>query len=83
MPLHKGCNHNFSAVIGVQEFTPVFVLPATDLDGCGKVKRVALSWVGKTLAIPLLLYFFICSLDFLASAFRLLGGKAAGKTTHV
>ena len=28
---------------------------------------------------PCLLYLFICSLDFLSSAFRLLGGKAAGE----
>lgn len=50
----------------------------TELDGRGKVKRVALS-VGKVLLLLALLYLFICSLDFLSSAFRLLGGKAAGE----
>ncbi|KAI0242724.1 Sodium-dependent phosphate transport protein 2B [Lamellibrachia satsuma] len=33
----------------------------------------------KVLLLFLLLYFFICSLTFLSDAFRLLGGKAAGK----
>lgn len=50
----------------------------TELDGCGKVKRVALA-VGKVILLLGLLYVFICSLDFLSSAFRLLGGKAAGE----
>ena len=50
----------------------------TELDGIGKVKRVALS-VGKVILLLALLYLFICSLDFLSSAFRLLGGKAAGE----
>ena len=50
----------------------------TELDGIGKVKRVALA-VGKVILLLALLYLFICSLDFLSSAFRLLGGKAAGE----
>ncbi|XP_058954019.2 sodium-dependent phosphate transport protein 2B [Pocillopora verrucosa] len=50
----------------------------SELDGCGKVKRVALA-VGKVILLLGLLYVFICSLDFLSSAFRLLGGKAAGE----
>lgn len=50
----------------------------SELDGCGKVKRVALA-VGKVILLLCLLYVFICSLDFLSSAFRLLGGKAAGE----
>lgn len=50
----------------------------TELDGCGKVKRVALA-VFKVSLLLGLLYLFICSLDFLSSAFRLLGGKAAGE----
>ena len=50
----------------------------TELDGIGKVKRVALA-VGKAILLLALLYLFICSLDFLSSAFRLLGGKAAGE----
>ncbi|RWS26246.1 Na/Pi-cotransporter-like protein [Leptotrombidium deliense] len=35
--------------------------------------------VAKIISLLVLLYFFICSLDFLSSAFRLIGGKAAGK----
>ncbi|GAB6019288.1 hypothetical protein CHUAL_000883 [Chamberlinius hualienensis] len=35
--------------------------------------------IGKLLSLMLLLYIFFCSLDFLSSAFRLLGGKAAGE----
>ena len=50
----------------------------TELDGIGKVNRVALA-VGKVILLLALLYLFICSLDFLSSAFRLLGGKAAGE----
>ncbi|CAH3124322.1 unnamed protein product [Pocillopora meandrina] len=50
----------------------------SELDGCGKVKRVSLA-VGKVILLLGLLYVFICSLDFLSSAFRLLGGKAAGE----
>ena len=42
------------------------------------MKRVALA-VGKVILLLGLLYVFICSLDFLSSAFRLLGGKAAGE----
>ncbi|XP_066293032.1 sodium-dependent phosphate transport protein 2B-like [Branchiostoma lanceolatum] len=49
-----------------------------DLDTCGKVKRVALNST-KIAGLVLTMYLFICSLDFLSSAFRLLGGKAAGK----
>ena len=50
----------------------------TELDGWGKVKRVAVTF-GKVVLLLGLLYMFICSLDFLSSAFRLLGGKAAGE----
>lgn len=50
----------------------------TELDGCGKLQRVALG-LGKVFLLLGLLYLFICSLDFLSSAFRLLGGKAAGE----
>ncbi|KAG0429463.1 hypothetical protein HPB47_023626 [Ixodes persulcatus] len=46
---------------------------------CGeKVQRVALG-VAKAVCLLGLLYLFICSLDFLSSAFRLVGGKTAGK----
>jgi len=35
--------------------------------------------LGKVCMLLGLLYLFICSLDLLSSAFRLVGGKAAGK----
>jgi hypothetical protein len=41
------------------------------------------SWISGLARIPALLgllYFFVCSLDFLSTAFRLIAGKAAGKT---
>ncbi|XP_033114773.1 sodium-dependent phosphate transport protein 2B-like [Anneissia japonica] len=53
-------------------------IPWSELDTKGKVKRVIL-WILKPIMIVTLLYFFICSLDIMSSAFRLLGGKAAGE----
>ncbi len=50
----------------------------TELDGFGKVKRVVTVF-SKIVLLLALLYLFICSLSFLSSAFRLLGGKAAGR----
>ncbi|XP_078572297.1 sodium-dependent phosphate transport protein 2B-like [Branchiostoma floridae x Branchiostoma japonicum] len=50
-----------------------------DLDVKGKVLRVV-GWILKPLLLLGLIYLFICSLDFLSSAFRLLGGRAAGET---
>ncbi|XP_071085896.1 sodium-dependent phosphate transport protein 2B-like [Haliotis cracherodii] len=47
----------------------------TDLE---KVKRVVFN-ILKVVLLLGLLYMFVCSLDFLSSAFRLLGGKAAGE----
>lgn len=35
--------------------------------------------MGKVVALTGLLYLFICSLTFLSSSFRLLGGRAAGR----
>lgn len=50
----------------------------SELDGFGKFKRA--SWILIRIVLLLaLLYMFICSLSFLSSAFRLLGGKAAGE----
>ena len=49
-----------------------------ELDYKGKFLRVALAFTKIVLLLGLL-YLFICSLDFLSSAFRLLGGKAAGE----
>lgn len=48
----------------------------SEIDGLGKIKRVAL-FSGMIIALLGLLYLFICSLDFLSTAFRLLGGKTA------
>ncbi|XP_077157606.1 sodium-dependent phosphate transport protein 2B [Paroedura picta] len=49
----------------------------SELDGKGKVLCV-LKGLGKSILLLGLLYFFICSLDVLSSAFQLVGGKAAG-----
>ena len=57
--------------------TVTFCAP-TELNCKGKFQRVALAFTKIVLLLGLL-YFFICSLDFLSSAFRLLGGKAAGE----
>ncbi|XP_013777382.1 sodium-dependent phosphate transport protein 2B-like [Limulus polyphemus] len=66
------------------DFDP-WVLPELKDDGvkwselttCRKILRVTLS-ILKIAILLLLLYIFVCSLDFLSSAFRLIGGKAAG-----
>ncbi|KAH3699565.1 hypothetical protein DPMN_074523 [Dreissena polymorpha] len=50
----------------------------SELGTCARVNRVLVQWVGKAVCLLLLLYLFICSLDFLSSAFRILGGKTAG-----
>ena len=54
-------------------------LPAfSELDTWARVRRVAVG-VTKIAVLLGLLYMFICSLDFLSNAFRLLGGKSAGE----
>ena len=45
----------------------------------GRIRRVLVDGVGKLLALMLLLYAFICSLDLLSSAFRLIGSRTAGQ----
>ncbi|XP_072032573.1 sodium-dependent phosphate transport protein 2A-like [Amphiura filiformis] len=50
-----------------------------ELSTLEKVKRVVVDWFLKPVMIILLLYLFICSLDLMSSAFRLLGGKEAGE----
>ncbi|EDO49473.1 predicted protein [Nematostella vectensis] len=68
-----------------EEFDP-WALPAfksvgpkwSELETSGKLKRVLLLII-KFAMLTGLLYLFICSLSFLSSAFRLLGGKAAGE----
>ncbi|XP_015272244.1 PREDICTED: sodium-dependent phosphate transport protein 2B [Gekko japonicus] len=49
----------------------------SELDGKGKVLCVS-KGIGKLILLLGLLYFFVCSLDVLSSAFQLVGGKAAG-----
>ncbi|XP_055957166.1 sodium-dependent phosphate transport protein 2B isoform X2 [Patella vulgata] len=86
--MEKGKFHNFcdgNEVVIEEEQDPwkvsavvVSQTPFAELDSVGKVQRV----VGMTVRVILViacLYFFICSLDFLSSAFKLLGGKKAGE----
>ncbi|XP_034282181.1 sodium-dependent phosphate transport protein 2B isoform X2 [Pantherophis guttatus] len=49
----------------------------SELDGKHKVIYI-LRGIGKFILLLGLLYFFVCSLDVLSSAFQLVGGKAAG-----
>ena len=58
------------------------LLIIVDLDTSGKVKRVFMA-LGRGVGILVLLYLFVCSLDFLSSAFRLIGGRTTGKSNHV
>ncbi|WAR27857.1 NPT2B-like protein [Mya arenaria] len=53
--------------------------PWKELDTAGRLKRVLLHYTIKILGLLAALYIFICSLSFLGDAFKLLGGKAAGK----
>ncbi|XP_070569853.1 sodium-dependent phosphate transport protein 2B-like [Ptychodera flava] len=53
--------------------------PWSELTGSQKAWRVIRDGVIKVALLLGLLYLFICSLDFLSSAFRLLGGKTAGE----
>ncbi|CAF1500886.1 unnamed protein product [Rotaria sordida] len=49
--------------------------------GLNQVQRVkhVLFLIGKLIGLLLLLYIFVCSLDIMSSAFRLVGGKITGK----
>lgn len=49
-----------------------------DLSTTGKLRQVGLV-LGKAASLLALLYFFICSLDLLSTAFRLLGSRAVGR----
>ncbi|KAL4238207.1 hypothetical protein ACF0H5_002919 [Mactra antiquata] len=57
-----------------QDFTPW-----GELSTGGKLKRLFLHYILKTVILLGALYIFICSLSFLGDAFKLIGGKAAGK----
>lgn len=50
-----------------------------DLDTKAKIMRVVLG-VFKIGALLFLLFFFVCSLDLLSTAFRLVGGRTTGIT---
>ncbi|XP_071941609.1 sodium-dependent phosphate transport protein 2B-like [Antedon mediterranea] len=52
--------------------------PWHQLNRSGKIKRVSLYFL-KPIAVIFLLYTFICSLSIMGDAFKLLGGKTAGK----
>ncbi|XP_067930144.1 sodium-dependent phosphate transport protein 2B-like [Watersipora subatra] len=54
-------------------------VPWNQLNGRGKAKRVLWDYIFRPIFLLFLIYMFICSLDFLSSAFRLLGGTAAGE----
>ncbi|XP_057297477.1 sodium-dependent phosphate transport protein 2B-like isoform X2 [Hydractinia symbiolongicarpus] len=61
----------------VQDFRPSGP-PWNELDNKDKFMRVLITLL-KVIALLVMLYLFICSLSFLSSAFRLLGGKTAGQ----
>ncbi|CAI9737140.1 sodium-dependent phosphate transport protein 2B-like [Octopus vulgaris] len=50
----------------------------SELDSKEKCLRVFTA-IGKVILLTGFFYLFVCSLDFLSSAFRLIGGKGAGK----
>lgn len=53
----------------------LFVFFSSELDCCGKIVRLLLILIKVSFFLAFL-YLFICSLDFLSSAFKLLGGKS-------
>ena len=53
----------------------------SQLDGKGKVKHAIRIFI-KFILLLGLLYIFICSLSFMSSAFRLLGGKQLGRLSR-
>ncbi|XP_052830937.1 sodium-dependent phosphate transport protein 2B [Octopus bimaculoides] len=50
----------------------------SELDSKKKCLRIFTA-IGKVILLTCFFYLFVCSLDFLSSAFRLIGGKGAGK----
>ncbi|KAL3873639.1 hypothetical protein ACJMK2_036734 [Sinanodonta woodiana] len=57
----------------------VHFTPWSELNGCQKSKRLILHYILKIALLLAALYLFICSLGFMGDAFKLLGGKTAGK----
>ncbi|CAG2162208.1 unnamed protein product [Oppiella nova] len=74
------CSPQHDNLVVVDMMTPWCPNPKiqTEMNGTDKAKRIATT-VAKIMALVMLLYFFICSLDFLSSAFRLVGSRAAGR----
>uniref|UniRef100_A0A0B7BCE4 Sodium-dependent phosphate transport protein 2B n=1 Tax=Arion vulgaris TaxID=1028688 RepID=A0A0B7BCE4_9EUPU len=81
----KNADKEKDLVVNVEEEDPwkvtsisVSYTPWSELSQKGQVLR-AIGYLVKIILIIGCLYMFICSLDFLSSAFRLLGGEAAGR----
>ncbi|XP_074652263.1 sodium-dependent phosphate transport protein 2B-like isoform X2 [Tubulanus polymorphus] len=53
--------------------------PWSELTCGGKFHRVFVEYILRLVFLVVLLYLFICALDFMSSAFKILGGKAAGR----
>ncbi|XP_074652751.1 sodium-dependent phosphate transport protein 2B-like [Tubulanus polymorphus] len=53
--------------------------PWSELRCGGKFHRVFVEYILRLVFLVVLLYLFICALDFMSSAFKILGGKAAGR----
>ncbi|KAK3595937.1 hypothetical protein CHS0354_032446 [Potamilus streckersoni] len=53
--------------------------PWSELNGCQKLKRLIYHYILTIALLLVALYLFICSLGFMGDAFKLLGGKTAGK----
>ena len=72
--------YEFRATLGlsVETFINGAISLPLDLTTGGKIKLVVQTFI-KIVCLLCFLYLFICSLNFLSSAFRLLGGKTAGK----
>ena len=69
-----------TSTLTIKRLTFSFFPPriSTELAFKGKVRHVA--WIAlKILFLVALLYIFICSLDLLSTAFRLLGSRAVGR----
>ena len=62
----------------VHLFIELFDFSIQIVGTAGKVKRILLT-LAKLIVLLGMLYLFICSLSLLTSAFRMLGGKKAGK----
>ncbi len=57
-------------------------LPHVPREDCGETARKAAAALARLPLLLALLFVFICSLDLLSTAFRLLAGKAAGGRTY-